>query len=143
MSQGFELDPRLAAGSEVVADWPLCQIRLKDDARFPWLMLIPQRPGIVELTDLSVADYAQLTAEILAATWLVKEVAKPDKVNVATLGNVVAQMHVHVIGRFHSDVAWPDPVWCHGAGPALPAHALGAMLDRYARAASLIEPATS
>lgn len=143
MSEGFELDPRLAAGSEAVTDWPLCQIRLKDDARFPWLMLIPRQAGIVELTDLTAADYAQLTAEILAATRLLQEVARPDKVNVATLGNVVAQMHVHVIGRFHSDVAWPDPVWCHGAGPAMPAHAFGALFDRYAKAAAALAPVRS
>ena len=92
---------------------------------------------MVELTDLAEADYDQLCAEMLAATRLVQEVARPDKVNVATLGNVVAQMHLHVIGRFHSDPAWPDPVWCHGVGPTLPAHTLAILAERYAKAARL------
>lgn len=137
MTTGFTLDQRLAQSSVAVADWPLCSIRLKDDARFHWLLLVPRRAGVVELTDLPEAAYDQLCAEMLAATRLVQEIARPDKVNVATLGNVVAQMHVHVIGRFHSDPAWPDPVWCHGAGPALPSHTLAVLAERYAKAAHL------
>ena len=135
MTSDFVLDARLEESSVPVVDWPLCQVRLKDDARFHWLLLMPRRVGVVELTDLEGADYDQLCAEMLAATRLVREIAKPDKTNVATLGNVVAQMHVHVIARFHSDPAWPDPVWCHGAGPAYPAHALAMLADRYAKAA--------
>ena len=135
MTTEFVLDPRLEESSVPVADWPLAQLRLKDDARFHWLLLIPRRAGVVELGDLDEADYAQLTAEILAATRLLQEVARPDKTNVATLGNVVPQMHVHVVARFRSDPAWPDPVWCHGTGPACPAHALAVLAGRYARAA--------
>ena len=135
MAETYLLDPRLEAGSVPVAEWPLAELRLKDDARFHWLLLMPRRPAIVELTDLAPADYEQLTAEILAATRLVQEIARPDKVNVATLGNVVPQLHVHVIARFVSDPAWPDPVWCHGAGPAYPPHALAMLADRYAKAA--------
>lgn len=135
MTTQFVLDPRLEESSVPVAYWPLAQLRLKDDARFHWLLLIPRRAGVVELTDLDEADYAQLTAEILAATRLVQEVARPDKTNVATLGNVVTQMHVHVVARFRSDPAWPDPVWCHGAGPAYPPHALALLAERYAKAA--------
>lgn len=140
-TEAFALDPRLEAGSEPVLDWPLCQVRLKDDARFPWLLLVPRRPGVAEFTDLTAADYAQLQAEILAATRLVQQVVAPDKVNVAMLGNVVAQMHVHVVGRFRSDPAWPDPIWCHG-GPAkpYPAHALAFLIDRYVVAASSVLP---
>ena len=135
MTTGFLLDPRLEASSVPVVDWPLCHVRLKDDARFHWLLLVPRRAGAVELTDLEASDYDQLCAETLAATRLVREIAKPDKTNVATLGNVVAQMHVHVIGRFRSDPAWPDPVWCHGSGQAYPPHALAMLGDRYAKAA--------
>lgn len=136
MADTYALDPLLEASTVPVADWPLATLRLKDDARFHWLLLIPRRPGIVELTDLAPADYDQLSAEILAATRLVQEIARPDKVNVATLGNVVPQLHVHVIARFTSDPAWPDPVWCHGAGPAFPPHALAMLADRYAKAAA-------
>jgi diadenosine tetraphosphate (Ap4A) HIT family hydrolase len=137
MTTEFVLDPRLEESSVPVAEWPLCTIRLKDDARFQWLLLVPRRAGVTELTDLAEADYDQLCAEMLASTRLVREVAQPDKVNVATLGNVVAQMHVHVIGRFRSDPAWPDPVWCHGPGPTLPPHTLAILTERYAKAARL------
>ncbi|HEX8374395.1 MAG TPA: HIT domain-containing protein [Geminicoccaceae bacterium] len=136
---GFALDQRIEDSSVHVADWPLCQIRLKDDARFHWLLLVPRRAGAVEYADLSPEDYAQLNAEVLAATRLLQAVAGPDKVNVAMLGNVVAQMHVHVIARFRSDPAWPDPVWCHGAGPAYPGHALAVLAERYAQGAAEAE----
>lgn len=137
MTTEFVLDPRLEESSVPVADWPLAQLRLKDDARFHWLLLIPRRAGVAELTDLDEADYGQLCAEILAATRLVQEVARPDKTNVATLGNVVPQMHVHVIARFRSDPAWPDPVWCHGGGPSYPPHTLAVLAERYAKAAAV------
>ena len=140
MAEAFALDPRLEAGSEPVVDWPLCHVRLKDDARFHWLLLVPRRPGLVELTDLSEEDYGRLAAEIRAAVRLVREVARPDKTNVATLGNVVAQLHVHVVGRFRSDPAWPGPVWSAGEGPAWPAHAFGILLGRYAEAADRLRP---
>jgi diadenosine tetraphosphate (Ap4A) HIT family hydrolase len=135
MAEIYRLDPRLDESTVPVGNWPLAELRLKDDARFHWLLLVPRRPGIVELTDLAPADYDQLTAEILAATRLVQQIARPDKVNVATLGNLVPQLHVHVIARFASDPAWPDPVWCHGAGPAYPPHALSILAERYAKAA--------
>jgi diadenosine tetraphosphate (Ap4A) HIT family hydrolase len=135
MQEPFVVDPRIEGSSVPVADWPLTQIRLKDDARFHWLLLLPRRAGIVELTDLAEADYLQLNAEILAACRLLGDIARPDKTNVATLGNVVPQLHVHVIARFTSDPAWPDPVWCHGAGPNFRPHALAMLADRYAKAA--------
>lgn len=137
MTTEFVLDPRLEESSVPVADWPLAQLRLKDDARFHWLLLIPRRAGVAELTDLDEADYGQLCAEILAATRLVQEIARPDKTNVATLGNVVPQMHVHIIARFRSDPAWPDPVWGHGAGPSYPPHTLAVLAERYAKAAGV------
>jgi diadenosine tetraphosphate (Ap4A) HIT family hydrolase len=112
----FTLDPRLESSSHLVADWPLCQMRLKDDTRFPWLLLVPRRRDLVELTEMAADDYTALNAEILRACRLLQTVARPKKLNVATLGNVVAQMHIHVIGRFTSDPAWPDAVWCHGNG---------------------------
>jgi diadenosine tetraphosphate (Ap4A) HIT family hydrolase len=133
--EGFELDPRLAAGSAPVADWPLCRVLLKDDARFHWLLLVPRRAGAVELTDLAPADQAALWDEILRASRLVQAVARPDKLNVAALGNVVPQLHVHVIGRSAGDPAWPDPVWCHGPGPGLGEGELARVARLYADAA--------
>jgi diadenosine tetraphosphate (Ap4A) HIT family hydrolase len=135
MADEFVLDPRIEATSVAVAEWPLAQLRLKDDARFHWLLLIPRRPGVVELTDLAEGDYLQLNAEVLAANRLLQEVVRPDKINVATLGNVVPQLHVHVVGRFASDTAWPGAIWCHGAGPVYPPHALAILAARYAKAA--------
>jgi diadenosine tetraphosphate (Ap4A) HIT family hydrolase len=129
----FALDARLEAGSVAVSDGPLCHVRLKDDRRFHWILLVPRRAGIIELTDLTAADHVMLQAEILGAVRLVQEIAVPDKVNVAMLGNVVPQLHVHVIARFHSDPAWPDAVWCHGPGAAWPPHALALLAERYRR----------
>jgi diadenosine tetraphosphate (Ap4A) HIT family hydrolase len=139
--QAFELDPRLAAGSIPLGDWPLCSVRLKDDRRFPWLLLVPRRAGAVELTDLGAGDYTQLAAEIRAATALVIDVARPDKTNVATLGNAVPQLHVHVIARFRGDAAWPRPVWCIDEGPAYGKADRAAVIARYTEAAAAHRPA--
>lgn len=135
MTAPFVLDPRLEETTVAVADWPVSQLRLKDDARFHWLLLVPRRPGVVEFTDLDQGEYRQLADEILAAVRLVQELARPDKVNVAALGNVVPQLHVHVIARFASDPVWPDPVWCRGPGPVFPPHALAVLAESYGKAA--------
>ncbi|HEY1072184.1 HIT domain-containing protein [Brevundimonas sp.] len=117
----FAADPAFEAGSVLAADWPLCQVRLQDDARFPWLILIPRRAGAVELEDLSAADRAALMEEVVRAGALVRALGaasdRPvDKLNVGAIGNVTAQLHVHVVGRRRDDALWPDPVW--GRGPA-------------------------
>lgn len=139
-TEGFELDPRLVQGSVAIADWPLCHVRLKDDRRFAWLLLMPRRSNIVELTDLEAADYRVLCDETLLATRLVIEVARPDKTNVATIGNLVAQMHVHVVGRFRHDPVWPDPIWGRGeVQPYRPAE-LEAMAERYRATAATLPP---
>lgn len=114
----FELDARLAADSLPVADLALCTVRLMNDRRFPWLLLVPRRPGCVELLDLEPADQGALWGEILAVCSIMKQRFAPDKLNVATLGNQVAQLHIHIIARFRNDAAWPGPVW--GVGRAQP-----------------------
>ncbi|MBD3837044.1 HIT domain-containing protein [Brevundimonas sp.] len=118
----FAADPAFDAGSVFAADWPLCQVRLQDDARFPWLILIPRREGAVELDDLSREDRIALTDEAVRAGDLVRRLGaatgRPvDKLNVAAIGNVTAQLHLHVVGRRRDDGLWPDPVW--GRGPAV------------------------
>ena len=128
----FALDPRLAAGSLPLADWPLCHLRLKDDPRFPWLLLVPRRSGAVELTDLDDAAHAQLVVELRAALRRLAALARPDKTNVATLGNLVPQLHIHVVGRFRGDAGWPRAIWCLPAGEPYPAAQLGWVRDRYA-----------
>jgi diadenosine tetraphosphate (Ap4A) HIT family hydrolase len=112
----FTVDPAFAAGSVFAADWPLCQVRLQDDARFPWLILIPRVAGATELEDLSAADRAVLMEETIRAGAIVRALAEAegrpiDKLNVAAIGNVTAQLHVHVLGRRRDDGLWPDPVW--------------------------------
>lgn len=123
MTPPFKADSAFDAGSIVVCDWPLCQVRLQDDARFPWLILIPRRAGLHELEDLTAAERATLMDEVVRAGALVRMLGhstrRPvQKLNVAALGNVTAQLHVHVVGRRHDDGLWPDPVW--GRGEALP-----------------------
>ena len=95
-------------------------------------MLVPRRAAVSELTDLSDQDAAALMDEIRIATRVMLDLAKPDKVNVAAIGNIVSQLHVHVIGRFHSDPAWPGPVWGFGTRTPYPAHAAAALIERAA-----------
>lgn len=115
---GFALDPRLAADTRLVGDLPLSRVLLMDDARFPWLVLVPRRAGLVELHDLPRAERIVLLDEIDRTATALTRIFRPDKLNVAALGNVVAQLHVHVIARFHADAAWPRPVW--GVGERVP-----------------------
>ena len=94
-----------------IGDLALCRVLLSRDANYPWLLLVPRRPGAVEIIDLDDADRAQLTGEIATASRALKALTACDKLNVAAIGNVVAQLHVHVIARFRTDAAWPKPVW--------------------------------
>lgn len=118
----FVLDPRLAADTLPIGRLALSRLLLMNDARYPWLILVPERPGIRELYELLAADRAVLIEEIAACARALADALAPervaDKLNVAALGNVVAQFHVHVVGRFADDPAWPAPVW--GRGPARP-----------------------
>jgi diadenosine tetraphosphate (Ap4A) HIT family hydrolase len=132
MDSPFDLDPRLAADTIPVGDLALSSVLLLDDARFPWFVLVPRRAGATEITDLAAADAALLMGEIRTATRVMLNLAKPDKVNLGALGNVVAQLHVHVVGRFRSDPAWPGPVWGHGARQPYPDHAAAALVERAA-----------
>ncbi len=114
----FHLDPQLERDSIPVADLTLSSVRLMGDANFPWLLLVPRRPGLVEILDLPRHDRVQLIDEIGLAGEALKAAVGFDKLNVAALGNSVRQLHVHVIARRHGDAAWPRPVW--GAAPARP-----------------------
>ncbi|QNN47235.1 HIT domain-containing protein [Thermomonas brevis] len=107
----WHLDPRLADDTAPVIDLKLCEVRLMDDANHPWLVLVPRVAGAVEILDLDDAQRAQLTREIDAAARALKALFKPHKLNVAALGNLVPQLHVHVIARYTDDIAWPRPVW--------------------------------
>lgn len=113
----FVLDSRLQQDSLVLGDFPLSRVLLSKDANYPWFILVPRREGVSELFDLSPEDQAQLWKETTYLADVLKGEFAADKMNVATLGNVVSQMHMHVIVRHHGDAAWPAPVW--GKVPAL------------------------
>lgn len=130
MNDAFVLDPRLAGDTVPVGDLPLCSVLLMDDARFPWLILVPRRPAASELTDLTASDASTLMEEIRLATGVVQTLARPDKINVAALGNVVSQLHVHVVARFRSDPAWPGPIWGQGERRPYPPHARVQLVER-------------
>ncbi|MDO8876485.1 MAG: HIT family protein [Pseudolabrys sp.] len=111
----FSLHPQLAADTIPVGDLALTRVLLANDANYPWLILVPRRASVTELIDLADNDRLDLMRETDAAARTLKSITACDKLNVAALGNVVAQLHVHVIGRRHGDKAWPKPVW--GAAP--------------------------
>ena len=121
---GFHLDPRLSADTHPVAALGLCELRLMDDANYPWLVLVPRVVEAVELIDLSPQQQAELLREIGVASRLLQSVFKPHKLNVAALGNLVPQLHVHVVARFEGDPAWPAPVWGREAARAYTPEAL-------------------
>jgi diadenosine tetraphosphate (Ap4A) HIT family hydrolase len=114
MTDGFRLAQRLEADSVFLVDWRLCQVRLMDDARFPWLILVPRRPELEEWTDLNPDESAELAREIAGAGQALAQRFHPTKLNIGALGNIVRQLHIHVIARFDTDAAWPGPVWGQG-----------------------------
>ena len=124
----FALDPRLAADTHLVADYELCRVLLMDDARFPWVILVPRRAGLTELIELSRDEQHALLDEVNRVAHGLHLLLKPDKLNVAALGNVVPQLHVHVIARFRADAAWPRPVWGVGEREPYTADALARRL---------------
>lgn len=132
----FQVDEHLAADTIELDRWPLCRVLLMNDANYPWLILVPARPGIREIDELGEADRRTLLDEISRAYGVLRRMLNPHKLNVAALGNQVPQLHVHVIGRFTSDPAWPRPVW--GVLPAKPYtdEALTTFRQRFAAAAS-------
>ncbi len=137
----FDLDPRLAAGTIELGDWLLCHMRLMDDERFPWIVLVPRLAGVTEILDLTRGQRAALVEEVAAAGAALKAETRCDKLNVGSLGNVVGQLHVHIVGRFVEDPAWPGPVWGYGrAQPYQPA-AAAALADALGRRLGLTPPA--
>jgi diadenosine tetraphosphate (Ap4A) HIT family hydrolase len=115
MSGAFTLDPRLEAESFPLGRFELCETRLFDDTRFPWLILVPARAGLVEIIDLDEAGRQLLMQEVALAAGALRTLTNCHKLNIAALGNQVRQLHLHVIARFENDGAWPNPVWGRGA----------------------------
>jgi diadenosine tetraphosphate (Ap4A) HIT family hydrolase len=111
----FVLHPRLAEDTLPVCDLQLSTVRLMNDARFAWLVLVPRQPDLVEIMDLAAPERALLIEEIALAADALRSVAPCDKINIGALGNLVPQFHVHVVARVDGDAAWPGPVWGSGA----------------------------
>lgn len=114
----FVLDSRLQQDTLPMGDFPLCRLLLSNDSNYPWFILVPRRAQISEVFELDAADQAQLWHETSSLAEALKQAFDADKMNVATLGNVVSQLHMHVIVRHQGDAAWPAPVW--GKHPARP-----------------------
>jgi len=110
----FLLDPRLHDDTLPIGDLALSNLRLMDDARFPWVVVIPRRPNLSELIDVSPVDRLRLGQEVDAVSRALQKVTSCDKLNVGALGNMVRQLHVHVVARFEADESWPHPVWSRG-----------------------------
>ncbi len=114
----FTLHYRLQEDTVEIIRLKLSRVLLMNDSSFPWLVLVPERQGVQEVHELSVEDRSFLIEEIAAASEVMQQLYSPDKINIGALGNLVPQLHIHVIGRFRTDRAWPGPVW--GTGPARP-----------------------
>jgi len=126
----WTLDPQLERDTAAVGDLPLSRVALMNDANFPWLIVVPRHAGAVEIFDLDDDERTRLTSELAVLARLLKDLTGCDKINIAAIGNVVSQLHVHVIARRRDDPAWPRPVW--GALPARPYE--GAARDRLIQA---------
>ena len=129
----FVLDPRLAADTAFIADGPLSQVRLMDDTRFPWLVLVPRVNGVSEWLELDGGQQRLLLAEINQAGQLIRAQPGVEKLNIGALGNIVRQFHFHLIGRHEGDPAWPGPVWGHGAAVRHAPAALATQIDAWRR----------
>jgi diadenosine tetraphosphate (Ap4A) HIT family hydrolase len=110
----FILDARLQADTLPVISLDMCDVLLMNDARFPWLIVVPRETGLVEISDLGEHAQQRLWHEVNRAAAALRQVAPCDKLNIGALGNIVRQLHIHVVARREGDAAWPGPVWGHG-----------------------------
>mgnify|MGYP001178454734 CR=1 FL=1 len=107
----FSINPQLSSDTFQVTDLIMCRVLLMNDRRYPWLILVPMQNGLREFHDLEPEYHSCLMSEITRTTKTLQKIYEPDKLNVGTLGNIVDQLHIHVLGRFRTDPAWPGPVW--------------------------------
>lgn len=135
MKTSFILDPRLERDTQLITTLTLSQVRLMNNANYPWIVLVPQVPDISELYQLSLPEQAQLLQEINQISHLLKKAVPCDKLNIGLLGNEVKQLHAHVLARTVGDVHWPKPVWGHPGTP-YSASALAARLNEFKAALS-------
>jgi diadenosine tetraphosphate (Ap4A) HIT family hydrolase len=126
----FHLHPQLEADTSHIADWGLSRVLLMNDARFPWIILVPRRAGLSEIQDLKHAERMVLIEEINRAGEKLKALTGARKINSAALGNMVPQLHVHIIARFENDAAWPKPVWSVGSAAAYEQDVKTALIEK-------------
>ena len=126
---GWQLEAQIERDTVQVGDLTLCSVRAINDATYPWLVLVPRKVGATEIIDLAEADRMQLMTEISTAATALKDITRCDKLNIGAIGNLVPQLHIHIVARRRDDPAWPKPVW--GAAPAQPyaQHTLGAFVE--------------
>jgi diadenosine tetraphosphate (Ap4A) HIT family hydrolase len=134
MATDFSIHPRLSADTAVVADWPLSRVLAMNDARYPWLILVPRRDAVGEIFDLNPSDRTVLIEEIARASEGLKKLTHAVKINIGALGNIVPQLHVHVVARSPRDVAWPGPVWGHGVAQHYGSRAFDEFMSQLANA---------
>jgi diadenosine tetraphosphate (Ap4A) HIT family hydrolase len=127
----FVLDGRLAADSMGLGRLAACEVRLMDDARWPWLILVPMRPGLSEFHDLSAEELPAVSADISLASARLKALTGALKINTGALGNIVRQLHIHIIARNEGDPAWPGPVWGFGTRQPYPDERKAALAETY------------
>lgn len=113
----FQLDPQLEQDSYHITDLDLCEVRLINNIHYPWIILVPRLVNITEITDLDEVQYIQLSREIRYVTAKVQQVFSPHKINIATIGNIVKQMHIHIVARFEGDIGYPQVVWGKDTSP--------------------------
>ena len=132
--EAFRLHERLAADTWTIKDLALSRVLLMNDKRYPWLVLVPRRDGLRDFHDVAAADKAALHAEIDRASAVLKELTGAFKINVAAIGNMVPQLHIHVIARFEGDEVWPKPVWGLGEAVPYPPSEVGNLIERLKKA---------
>jgi len=130
MTTGFELHPRLLADTVCLGHLPLSRVLLMQERRYPWIILVPTLPDLTEITDLSETDQSRLILESSSVAMQMKRHLGADKINVAAIGNLVPQLHWHVIARYREDAAWPAPVWGRFAPEAYPPEELSSICER-------------
>lgn len=126
----FRLHPRLEADTTMVTDWALSRVLLMNDARYPWLILVPRRAGMRELHDLKHAERMVLIEELNRASTGLKSLTAAAKINIGALGNLVPQLHIHVVARGDGDAAWPGPVWGQGTAVAYEQSVKDALVEK-------------
>lgn len=134
---GFQLDPRLVADCTEIGDLGLCKMLLMNDARYPWVILVPMQHGLVEILDLLPLQRTALYIEIETVMEAMQRACSPYKLNVAALGNSVRQLHVHIIARQEGDEAWPGPVWGKGMAKPYEPAARDELVNKIARETGL------